>query len=152
LRTDPAASWPAAIYPRAPKEVQAVGGVPSVPINVILRTVRDDLGEIFVRLRGQSIIAFSVVVAFGIIGSAPAISRNPILSEAFSLISMMTILPLEIAVFRLLIPECSHGSPAAAVSSAVPAVAPRRQMQSSVHRDFWPRSLTGIYGPLRRSA
>jgi hypothetical protein len=80
-----------------------LAAIRSVPISVILRTVWNDLGEIFVRLRREAIIAFSVVVTLGIIGSAPAISRNPVLAEAFSLISMIAILPFEIAVFRLLI-------------------------------------------------
>jgi hypothetical protein len=80
-----------------------LAAIPSVPISVILRTVWNDLGEIFVRLRREAIVAFSVVVTLGIIGSAPAISRNPVLAEAFSLISMIAILPFEIAVFRLLI-------------------------------------------------
>lgn len=80
-----------------------MAAIPSVPISVILRTVWNDLGEIFVRLRREAIVAFSVVVTLGIIGSAPAISRNPVLAEAFSLISMIAILPFEIAVFRLLI-------------------------------------------------
>jgi hypothetical protein len=77
--------------------------IPSIPISVILRTVWNDLGEIFVRLRREAIVAFSVIVTLGIIGSAPAISRTPVLAEAFSLISMIAILPFEIAVFRLLI-------------------------------------------------
>ena len=74
----------------------------SIPLGVILRTVWNDLGEIFVRLRRQSIIALSIVVVFGFMASAAAIS-NPVLSEAFDLISMIAILPFEIAIFRLLI-------------------------------------------------
>ena len=54
-------------------------------------------------LRREAIVAFSVVVTLGILGSAPAISRTPVLAEAFRLTSMIAILPFEIAVFRLLI-------------------------------------------------
>lgn len=75
----------------------------SVPISVILRTVWNDMGDIFVRLRGQSVIALSIVVVLRIVGSVPAISNNPVFSESFDLMSTMAILPFEIAIFRLLI-------------------------------------------------
>lgn len=75
----------------------------SVPVSVILRTVWNDAGETLVRLRGQSIIALSIVVVLGIIGSIPPISGKPVFLEAVDLMSMIAILPFEIAVFRLLI-------------------------------------------------
>jgi hypothetical protein len=80
-----------------------VAAIASVSLSVILRTIWNDLGEIFRRLRREAIVAFLIIVTLGIIGSAPVISRNPVLAEAFSLLSMIAILPFEIAVFRLLI-------------------------------------------------
>jgi hypothetical protein len=75
----------------------------SVPISVILRTVWNDMGDIFVRLRGQSVTALSIVVVLRIVGAVPAISSNPVFSETFDLMSTMAILPFEIAIFRLLV-------------------------------------------------
>jgi hypothetical protein len=80
-----------------------LAAVASIPTSVILRTVWNDVGEVLVRLRRPFIIALSLVVVLGIVSSVPAISGNPVLSEAFGLISMIAILPFEIAVFRLLI-------------------------------------------------
>lgn len=82
---------------------KSLAALASVPLGVVFRTVWNDLGEIFVRLRRQFIVALSIVVVLGIISSTPAIPRNPVVSEAFSLISMIAMLPFEIAVFRLLI-------------------------------------------------
>jgi hypothetical protein len=84
-------------------EAHAVSAIPSLPLRIILHTIWKDLGETFRRLRREAIVAFLIVVTLGIVGSAPVISRNPVLAEAFSLISMIAILPFEITVFRLLI-------------------------------------------------
>jgi hypothetical protein len=75
----------------------------SLPVRVILRTVWDDLGELLVRLRSQSVIALSLLIVFEIIGTVPEISGNPLLSEAFNLMSTIATLPFEIAIFGLLI-------------------------------------------------
>lgn len=86
--------------------------ISSVPVSVILRTVWNDMGEVFVRLRSQSIIGLSILVVFEIVGSAPSISSNPVLSEAFSLTTAIATLPFEIAIFRLLIlGETARGYP-----------------------------------------
>ncbi|QWG19302.1 hypothetical protein KMZ68_05435 [Bradyrhizobium sediminis] len=77
--------------------------VSPTPLSTILRTVWEDLGELSVRLRSQSIIGLSVVVVFEIIGSVPAVSGNRLLSEAFGLMSTIALLPFEIAIYRLLI-------------------------------------------------
>jgi hypothetical protein len=65
----------------------------SIPIGVILRTVWNDLGEIFFRLRRQSIIALSIVVVLDIVDRASGISGNPVLSEASGLMSAVAMLP-----------------------------------------------------------
>lgn len=75
----------------------------SVPIGTILRTVRDDLGEVWVRLRNQSIIGFAITVIFALIDAIPAISDNRVLAEAVELMGKVAILPLQIAIFRQLI-------------------------------------------------
>jgi hypothetical protein len=77
--------------------------ISSVPINVILRTVWNDMGEVFVQLRGQFIIGLSIVVFLEIVASAPVISNNPMLLETFGLLNRIAVLPFEIAIFRLLI-------------------------------------------------
>lgn len=82
---------------------KSLAAISSIPVGVILRTVWNDLGEIFVRPRRQSIIALSILVVFESIGSVPAISNNPLLSETFDLMSRIGVLPFEIAIFRLLI-------------------------------------------------
>jgi hypothetical protein len=105
--------------------------ISSVPINVILRTVWNDMGEMSVRLRGQSIIALSIVVVFEIIASAPAISDNPVFSVAFDLMGTIAILPFEIAIFRLLI----LGEPTAGYHFAVSTVRFRRMLGWAVA--FW---------------
>jgi hypothetical protein len=75
----------------------------SIPISVILRTVWNDMREIFARLRGQLMIGFSVVVFLEIIASAPVIANNTVFLEAFGLLNRIAVLPFEIAIFRLLI-------------------------------------------------
>jgi hypothetical protein len=82
---------------------QALANVTSLPVRVILRTVWNDLGEVWVRLRRQSIIGLAIVLLFEIVGAIPGISGNRLLSEALSLMSKIATLPLEIAIFRLLI-------------------------------------------------
>jgi hypothetical protein len=81
----------------------AVAIVTSLSVSTILRTVWDDLGELSVRLRSPAIIGFAMVVLFEIVGTVPEISGNGLLSEAFNLMSIVAILPFEIAVYRLLI-------------------------------------------------
>jgi hypothetical protein len=82
---------------------QALAQAAPLPVRVILRTVWDDLGEIWARLRGQSIIAFALVVVIETIGALLGISANPWLSETFNFASMVATLPFEIAICRLLI-------------------------------------------------
>ena len=73
----------------------------SLSARTILRTVWDDLGELWVRLRSQSIIACASVVFFTFIG--PAITDNRILADVFGLIGTVVVVPFEIAIYRLLI-------------------------------------------------
>ena len=73
----------------------------SLSARTILRTVWDDLGELWVRLRSQSIIAFASAVFFTFIG--PAITDNSILAEVIALIGTAVVVPFEIAIYRLLI-------------------------------------------------
>jgi hypothetical protein len=73
----------------------------SLPVSTILRTVWDDLGELSVRLRTQSIIACASAVFFTFIG--PAITDNRILADVFGLIGTVVVVPFEIAIYRLLI-------------------------------------------------
>lgn len=80
-----------------------MAAISSVPISVILRTVWNDIGEIFTQLFPQFILGFSIVVFLEIVASAPAISNNPVFSETFGLLNSIAILPFEIAIFRLLI-------------------------------------------------
>jgi hypothetical protein len=75
----------------------------SLPASTILRTVWDDLGELSVRLRSQSIIACASAVFFVLIGAIPAISDNRMLAEVFDLMSRFALVPFEIAIYRLLI-------------------------------------------------
>lgn len=75
----------------------------SLPVSTILRTVWDDLGELWVRLRSQSIIACASAVFFALIGAIPAISDNRMLAEVFDLIGTCVLVPFEIAIYRLLI-------------------------------------------------
>jgi hypothetical protein len=75
----------------------------SLPASTILRTVWDDLGELSVRLRSQSIIACASAVLFASIGAIPAISDNRVLAEVFDLMSTFVLVPFEIAIYRLLI-------------------------------------------------
>ena len=75
----------------------------SLPVSTILRTVWDDLGELSVRLRSQSIIACASAVLFALIGAIPAISDNRMLAEVFDLMSTFVLVPFEIAICRLLI-------------------------------------------------
>jgi hypothetical protein len=70
---------------------------------MILRTMWDDLGELSVRLRSQSIIAGASAAFFALIGAIPAISDNRMLAEVFGLIGALVIVPFEIAIYRLLI-------------------------------------------------
>jgi hypothetical protein len=67
----------------------------------ILRTVWDDLGELWVRLRSQSIIAFASAIIFTFIG--PATTDNRILADVIGLIGTAVVVPFEIAIYRLLI-------------------------------------------------
>jgi hypothetical protein len=91
---------------------QALANVTSLPVRVILRTVWNDLGEVWVRLRRQSIVALSIVLLFEIVGAIPEISGNRLLSESFNLMCKLATLPLEIAIFRLLIlDEAEPGYP-----------------------------------------
>ena len=69
----------------------------SLPVSTILRTVWDDLGELSVRLRSQSIIAGASA------GAIPAISDNRMLAEVFDLMGTFVLVPFEIAIYRLLI-------------------------------------------------
>jgi len=80
-----------------------LAAIASIPTSVILRTVWNDINEVFFRLRGQAVIALAIVVAFAIIGSVTAISKSPMVSEAFGLTSSIALLPFEIAIYRLLI-------------------------------------------------
>ena len=48
----------------------------SLPVSTILRTVWDDLGELSVRLRSQSIIACASAAFFALIWQILAISDN----------------------------------------------------------------------------
>jgi len=73
----------------------------SLSASTILRTVWDDLGELWVRLRSQSIIACASAVFFAFIG--PAITDNRILADVFGLIGTVVVVPFEIAIYRLLI-------------------------------------------------
>ena len=82
---------------------KSLAAIAPVPLGVIIRTVWNDLGEIFVRLRRQFIVALSIVTFFDFVASAPGISSNPVLSEAFDLMSRIGPVPFEIAIFRLLI-------------------------------------------------
>jgi hypothetical protein len=75
----------------------------SLPVSTILRTVWDDIGELSVRLRSQSVIACASTVLFVLIGAIPAISDNRMLAEVFDLIGTFVLVPFEIAVYRLLI-------------------------------------------------
>jgi hypothetical protein len=82
---------------------KVLADISSVPISVILRTVWNDMGEVFVRLRGQFIIGLSIVVFLEIVASAAVISNNPMFLETFGLLNRIAVLPFEIAIFRLLI-------------------------------------------------
>ena len=75
----------------------------SLPVSTILRTVWDDLGELSVRLRSQSIIACASAAFFALIGGIPAISDNRMLAEVFDLMRTFVLVPFEIAIYRLLI-------------------------------------------------
>ncbi|MEH2495296.1 hypothetical protein V1294_001775 [Bradyrhizobium sp. AZCC 1678] len=75
----------------------------SLPVSTILRTVWDDLGELSVRLRSQSIIACASAAFFALIGAIPAISDNRMLAEVLDLIGAFVLVPFEIAIYRLLI-------------------------------------------------
>jgi hypothetical protein len=75
----------------------------SLPVSTILRTVWDDLGELMVRLRSQSVIACASVAFFALIGAIPAISDNRVLAEIFDLMGTFVLVPFEIAIYRLLI-------------------------------------------------
>jgi hypothetical protein len=75
----------------------------SLPVSTILRTVWDDLGELSVRLRSQSIIACASAVFFALIGGIPAITDNRMLAEVFYLMGTIVLVPFEIAIYRLLI-------------------------------------------------
>lgn len=80
-----------------------MAAISSIPISVILRTVWNDIGEIFTQLCPQFILGFSIVVFLEIIASAAVISNNPVFSETFGLLDRIAVLPFEIAIFRLLI-------------------------------------------------
>ena len=75
----------------------------SLSVRTILRTVWDDLGELWVRLRSQSIIACASAVFFAVIDAIPAISDNRVLAEIFDLMGTLVLVPFEIAIYRLLI-------------------------------------------------
>jgi hypothetical protein len=76
--------------------------------SMILRTVWDDLGELWVRLRSQSIIACARTVFFAFTG--PAITDNRILADVFGLIGTAVVVPFQIAIYRLLISgEAAYG-------------------------------------------
>jgi len=75
----------------------------SLPVGTILRTVWDDLGELSVRLRSQSIIACASAAFFALIGAIPAISDNRMLTEVLDLIGAFVLVPFQIAIYRLLI-------------------------------------------------
>ena len=75
----------------------------SLPVSTILRTVWDDLGELSVRLRSQSIIACASAAFFALIGAIPAISDDRMLADVFDLIGTFVLVPFEIAIYRLLI-------------------------------------------------
>jgi hypothetical protein len=65
--------------------------------------VWDDIGELSVRLRSQSIIACASAIFFAVIGGIPAISDNRMLAEVFDLIGTFVLVPFQIAIYRLLI-------------------------------------------------
>jgi hypothetical protein len=101
---------PAFAHPKTGQYAVAI--LTSLPVNLILRTVWNDLREVLVRLRGPFTIGISIVVFLAMIGSAPAISKNRLLSEGFGLLGALAILPFTIAVYRLLIlDEATSGYP-----------------------------------------
>jgi len=75
----------------------------SLPASTVLRIVWDDLGELSVRLRSQSIIACASAAFFALIGAIPAISDNRVLAQIVELLGTFVLVPFEIAICRLLI-------------------------------------------------
>jgi hypothetical protein len=60
--------------------------------------------DAFVRLRFPSLVGFSIYLVVGILGFvAPPIAENPVLREGLDATKTILLLPLEIAIYRLLI-------------------------------------------------
>ncbi|CAN7672062.1 hypothetical protein LJR220_006404 [Bradyrhizobium sp. LjRoot220] len=62
------------------------------------------MADVFVRLRFLSLVGLLIYLVVGILGFvAPAIADNPVLREGLDAIKTILLLPLEIAIYRLLI-------------------------------------------------
>ena len=113
----------------------------SLSVSTILRTVWDDIGELSVRLRSQSIIALASAVLFAVIGAIPAISDNRILANVLDLIGTFVLVPFEIAIYRLLI----SGEAASGYRFEISTV--RFQRMLGWTAGFWVLALIPLYLP-----
>jgi hypothetical protein len=84
---------------------------PDVTSGTISRSVWNGARDVFVRLRIPSLVGFSIYLVVGILGFvAPVIADSAVLREGLDAIKTILLLPLEIAIYRLLIlGEASSG-------------------------------------------
>ena len=77
---------------------------PDVSSGTIFRSVWNGARDVFVQLRIPCLIGFLIYLVVGILGVvAPVIADNAVLKEGLDAIKTILLLPLEIAVYRLLI-------------------------------------------------
>jgi len=75
-----------------------------VSVGVIFRSMWNGMVEVLVRLRILSLVGLLIYLFVGILGLvAPTTTDNPVFREGLDAIKTVLILPLEIAIYRLLI-------------------------------------------------
>ena len=78
---------------------------PSVPLRTVFAAIWSGMAEVFIRLRGPSLIGLAIYLVFEIVDAAlMARTDSPLLQNVPSLIRNLLLLPFDIAIFRLLIP------------------------------------------------
>lgn len=86
-----------------PKD-KSLADQPDLSFGATFRSVWNGMLDVFVRLRFLSLVGLLIYLAVGILGFvAPVIADNPVLREGLDAIKTILILPLEIAIYRLLI-------------------------------------------------
>jgi hypothetical protein len=95
----------------AEPEEKPLAAQPDTSAGTVFRSVWNGAFDVFVRLRFPSLLGLLIYLVAGFLGYvAPAIADNPVLREGLDAIKTILLLPLQIAIYRLLIlGEASSG-------------------------------------------